>query len=61
MLIVQTPLRVSLAGVPTDLPRYADRFGGKVIGFGIEMPFQIEQDGTRVVFHARRPMWKTIA
>lgn len=36
MLITQTPLRVSLAGGPTDLPKYADRHGGEIIGFAID-------------------------
>lgn len=36
MLITQTPLRVSLAGGPTDLPRYADKHGGEVVGFAID-------------------------
>ncbi|MGV9706014.1 GHMP family kinase ATP-binding protein [Streptomyces sp. NPDC003483] len=32
MLISQAPLRISLAGGGTDLPSYANRFGGKVLG-----------------------------
>lgn len=36
MIITQTPLRVSLVGGPTDVPQYAERFGGEVIGFGID-------------------------
>ena len=36
MLITQTPLRISLVGGPTDLPQYADQYGGEVVGFGID-------------------------
>jgi D-glycero-alpha-D-manno-heptose-7-phosphate kinase len=36
MLITQSPLRVSLAGGPTDLPHYVKEFGGEVIGLGID-------------------------
>ncbi|NUN92837.1 MAG: GHMP kinase [Verrucomicrobiae bacterium] len=36
MLITQTPLRVSLAGGPTDLPQYAEKRGGEVVGFAID-------------------------
>jgi len=25
-----------------------------------EMPFQIERDGTKVIFNSRHPMWKTL-
>lgn len=36
MLIAQTPLRVSLAGGPTDLSQYSREHGGEVVGFGID-------------------------
>lgn len=36
MLITQTPLRVSLAGGPTDLPQYSEKHGGEVVGFAID-------------------------
>jgi len=36
MLITQTPLRISLAGGGTDLPEYADKHGGEVLGFSID-------------------------
>jgi len=35
-IIARAPLRVSLAGGGTDLPGYASRYGGAVIGFAID-------------------------
>ncbi|MGY0236992.1 GHMP family kinase ATP-binding protein [Longispora urticae] len=34
-VLARAPLRVSLAGGGTDLPSYADRFGGVVVGFAV--------------------------
>jgi len=35
--ISSAPLRISLAGGGTDLPRYADGFGGTVVGSTIDL------------------------
>lgn len=36
VVITKAPLRISLAGGGTDLPGYADRFGGAVVGIAID-------------------------
>ncbi|MFG3225331.1 hypothetical protein ACGF07_11215 [Kitasatospora sp. NPDC048194] len=36
MVVASAPMRVSLAGGGTDLPSYADRFGGAVVGTAID-------------------------
>ncbi len=41
MLIVRSPLRISLAGGGTDLPAYYREYGGKVINLGIDRYFYV--------------------
>jgi D-glycero-alpha-D-manno-heptose-7-phosphate kinase len=41
MLIVRSPLRISLAGGGTDLPAYYEKFGGAVINLAIDRYFYV--------------------
>ena len=41
MLIVRSPLRISLAGGGTDLPAYYQEFGGRVINLAIDRYFYV--------------------
>ena len=53
MLIVRSPLRISLAGGGTDLPVYYREFGGKVINLAIDRYFYVflrtsSEDGVQI-------------
>lgn len=41
MLIVRSPLRISLTGGGTDLPAYYGKFGGAVINLAIDRYFYV--------------------
>jgi D-glycero-alpha-D-manno-heptose-7-phosphate kinase len=53
MLIVRSPLRISLAGGGTDLPAYYQEYGGRVINLAIDRYFYVflrtsSEDGVQV-------------